>query len=115
MGGAGKLKEKGQLKNKLWGSCRERTGLSSSVATTSARSSSIPSSSHQHDLQSADGKALPWDEGGTAGTAVLPATQARVSQNHTQVFAMGGVAPSRSESSGRGLAIVCIVMRYLLC
>lgn len=46
--------------------------------------------------------------------ADLPATQARVSRNHTQAFAAGGVAPSRSESSGRGLVIASIVMRDLL-
>lgn len=115
MGGAGKLKEKGQIKNELRGSCRERTGLFSSAGRTSLRSSSVPSSSHHHNPQRADSKPLPQDEGDTAVMTVLPPPQARVSQNHTQVFIMGGVAPSRSESSGRGLTIVCIVMMYLLC
>lgn len=46
MGGAGRLKEEGQIKNELWGPCRERTGCCSSVGRMSPRDSSIPSSSH---------------------------------------------------------------------
>lgn len=59
MGGAGKLKEEGQIKNELQGSYRERTGLFSSAGRTLVRSSSVPSGSHNHNLQSADSKPLP--------------------------------------------------------
>lgn len=115
MGGAGKLKDKGQIKTKLLVSRRERTGLFSSAGRTSVRSSSVPSGSQHPNQQSADSKALSRDAGGTGSLADLPAAQARLARNHTQVFTMGGVAPSRSESSGRGLVIASIVMRYLLC
>lgn len=100
MGGAGKLKEEGQIKNELWRSCRERTGLFSAAGRASARSNYVHSGSY-HPISLIANPA--------------PAPPAGVSQHHTPVFTMGGVAPSRSESSGRGLAIVRIVMRYLLC
>lgn len=45
MGGAGKLKEEGQIKKELWGPYREWTGCCSSVGRMSQ--SFIPSSSNK--------------------------------------------------------------------
>lgn len=75
MGGAGKLKDRGQIKTKLLVSHRERTGLFSSAGRASARSGSVPSGSHHGNPQSADSQALPRGEGGTA--ARQPSQQPR--------------------------------------
>lgn len=56
MGGAGKLKEDGQIEKELWAPCRERTGCCSSTGRTSQRSSFIPNSSHT--AQPADSRPL---------------------------------------------------------
>lgn len=92
MGGAGKLKE-GQIKNELWGPCRERTGCCISVGWMSPRSSSIPGSSHtQHNLQKAESKPLVPPRGRHSSSS-------KGFSKLDQVFTMGGVAPSHSESS----------------
>lgn len=52
MGGAGKLKEEGQIKKELWGPYRERRGGCHKGAASS------PAAHTQHNLQKADCKPL---------------------------------------------------------
>lgn len=58
MRGAGRLKEEGQIKNELWGPCRERTGCCSSVGGCHRGTAPSPAAHTQHNLQKAENKPL---------------------------------------------------------